>query len=241
MGFIKELNLRESKLLEQVLEIHLKGSSFLEKNYIDNLKIEFQDIYNLIMRHEKDDATIRYIRYRMFKAIRRYNKLGYVSTDIDKQLISKINELFIVYIQELQKCCITNLDRQTYMRRTKLTVKRINNIKDDVGFSTLQELNQIIKKVIKEISQLENNYDVPVQVREEALRVDKNFKIKNIYSYKDMCDLAVENGYNYLRSSGDHLIYKHDKSCRIVVIPAHTLTRGLSIEIQKQINSRKVN
>ena len=61
------------------------------------------------------------------------------------------------------------------------------------------------------------------------------YEIKKIYCYEEMAKLAEDNNYVYKRSKGDHRIYEHNVTNKIIVIPAHTLGRGLSIKIQKQI------
>ena len=50
-----------------------------------------------------------------------------------------------------------------------------------------------------------------------------------------MSRLAEDNNYIYKRSKGDHRIYEHSDTNKIVVIPAHSLGLGLSVRIQKQI------
>ena len=64
---------------------------------------------------------------------------------------------------------------------------------------------------------------------------DTGYEIKKIYCYEEMAKLAEDNNYKYKRSNGDHRIYEHSVTNKIIVIPAHTLGRGLSIKIQKQI------
>lgn len=63
--------------------------------------------------------------------------------------------------------------------------------------------------------------------------------LSKIFDYKEMLTLAEDNGYVYTRSNGDHMILKHSKSNKIVVIPAHDLGYGLMKNIQKQINKNK--
>lgn len=82
---------------------------------------------------------------------------------------------------------------------------------------------------------------------EEALETsDKKLKsipnqsnVKYIDS-KDLIKLAESNDYFYERSNGDHRIYKHNSTGKIVVIPYHNLGQGLSFAIQKQIKLNSV-
>lgn len=57
---------------------------------------------------------------------------------------------------------------------------------------------------------------------------------------KDLIKLAESNDYFYERSNGDHRIYKHNSTGKIVVIPYHNLGQGLSFAIQKQIKLNSV-
>lgn len=72
-------------------------------------------------------------------------------------------------------------------------------------------------------------------IKEDNILDDDKVRISKIFCHKKMEKLALTNGYTYKWSNGSHNVYEHEKSNKIVVIPAHTLGIGLSIAIQKQI------
>lgn len=238
MSFITDLNKYEANLLEDILNKQLDVSMFFEQNYIDILKTQFQEIYLLLLREDKTDATVEFIKYKVFKITRKYRKIYDISDTLDRKLNKYINERFIQYEEDARNLCNNNVELQNCKRRIRLTVKRINNIKNDISSSMLVDLNSIVRDVAELLPELK--CEDRLYFKEEKVKLDKNFEYKNIYDYKDMCKLAIENGYVWERTSGDHLIYKHSQSCRIIIIPAHSLKRGLSLSIQKQIEVRKV-
>jgi predicted RNA binding protein YcfA (HicA-like mRNA interferase family) len=88
--------------------------------------------------------------------------------------------------------------------------------------------------------QLDNINDIPDEnIIIEKINKNKTFQIQKIFDYKNMQSLALNNGYKYKWSNGDHNIYEHLKTNKIIVIPSHTLGLGLSIKIQKQIYKNK--
>ena len=52
--------------------------------------------------------------------------------------------------------------------------------------------------------------------------------------------MAESKGFVYNRSNGDHRVYKHKETNKIVVIPSRDVGRGLSFAIQKQIELNSV-
>ena len=60
-------------------------------------------------------------------------------------------------------------------------------------------------------------------------------ELKYISDYKELNRLAEVNGYNFVRCSGDHGIFKNDTG-KIVIIPqGRSVGKGLSIKIQKDL------
>lgn len=82
-------------------------------------------------------------------------------------------------------------------------------------------------------------HELMILLTEENFRIEPNkpdkVEFKNIYDPKDMVKLAEQSNFKYIRSRGDHDIYKNEDSGAITVIPQHTLCKSLSIAIQKQI------
>ena len=63
----------------------------------------------------------------------------------------------------------------------------------------------------------------------------KGQEYKKIFDYKEMNRLAETSGYIFSRFTGDHKVYLHKNTNKIVVIPQHELKFGIMCNIQKQI------
>lgn len=71
---------------------------------------------------------------------------------------------------------------------------------------------------------------------EEVIEEGDKVKLDYIDDYKRLNKLAIDNGFEYIRSKGDHGIYKNKNG--LVVIPqGRSIGKGLSIKIQKSILS----
>lgn len=64
---------------------------------------------------------------------------------------------------------------------------------------------------------------------------DGNIEYSYIDDYKKLSKLAEDNGFVYVRSNGDHGIFKHDNGCITVIPQGRSIGKGLSIKIQKSI------
>ena len=72
----------------------------------------------------------------------------------------------------------------------------------------------------------------------EASVVETRTKYKYIDDYKELCSIAEKKGFEYVRSNGDHRIYRHKETFGIVIIPASTLKVGISKKIQRDIDEK---
>ena len=87
----------------------------------------------------------------------------------------------------------------------------------------------------------EVNINTGISDEDEVLEVKKlNPKIEKIFDWKKLESLALSNGYEYRNSNGDHRIYIHKKTSKMIVIIARTMGLGLSIQIQKRIYNTEV-
>lgn len=64
--------------------------------------------------------------------------------------------------------------------------------------------------------------------------------IGRVLNYKKLIKIAESKGFIYDRSNGDHRVYKHKETNKIVVIPSRDVGKGLSFAIQKQIELNSV-
>lgn len=130
-------------------------------------------------------------------------------------------------ILKLQKACAVNHRRM------------VAQVDYFIG-ETIQNFSENMEEYIDSlIEYLDFIAEKPNQGEDEVLKTETvdntTYEIRKIYNYEDMAKLAEEHNYLYKRSNGDHRIYEHSVTNKIIVIPAHTLGRGLSVKIQKQI------
>lgn len=71
----------------------------------------------------------------------------------------------------------------------------------------------------------------------KKLKKQEKEKYKKLFHYKDLVKLAISKGFEWVRTSGDHLIYRN-KNQDIAIIPAHTQMKyGTMLSVQKMIFS----
>lgn len=130
--------------------------------------------------------------------------------------------------QVLRKC-----NKNVYLARKCLIIQKVEAINN----YTLQDVRDMVEQYVETIK----NIQIPTEESEETHSVesDNSYSYTKVYDPREMGKLAEENGYERVRTSGDHIIYKHIDSNKIVVIPAHILGKGLMLTIQKQIQNNK--
>lgn len=96
-------------------------------------------------------------------------------------------------------------------------------IKDDLGGLSIEEIFN--RLALTEIS--ENVSDI----------VSDKDRLDYIDDYKRLNKLATDSGFEYVRSKGDHGIFKNDNGLIVVIPQGRSIGKGLSIKIQKAINS----
>ncbi len=80
-------------------------------------------------------------------------------------------------------------------------------------------------------------YENSIEDKQEEVEeniIEVNFKLKKILCHKEMDKHLKENGFNPIRQTGSHLIYKNES--KVTCVPQHSLGIGLSYAIQKQIS-----
>ena len=130
-------------------------------------------------------------------------------------------------VLKLQKACAVNHRRM---------VSQVDYFLRETVQNFSENMEEYIDSLIEYLNFMAEN---PDEDGDEVLEVETldnaTYEIRKIYNYEDMAKLAEEHDYLYKRSNGDHRIYEHSVTNKIIVIPAHTLGRGLSVKIQKQI------
>ena len=176
------------------------------------------------------------------KSNSRFNKLVINTVKALEQNRDTVDDLIINNV--VYRCM--NINENMFMKRRKVLKMRLakqldsyqslflnalqvseNEVKAELNEYVLDFTEKYQNKKLNEIKELEN------------LTIDKCKYIK-IFDYKKMCKLAKDKGFKPKRTTGDHLMYEHEKTKQLVPIPAHELGYGLMLEIQKELNEKSV-
>lgn len=159
---------------------------------------------------------------------------------------SEAAQLKSTMIQIISKFIRTQKDALMFDRRMDVFTKKLINMYLEFDMGSMGEI-EILQEVywdlmtIKDIIDTRNKeYDERVELLEKLKQRQKKDYLK-IFYYKEMIDLAQEHDYKQVRQSGDHIIMQHNKTNKIVPIPAHELKYGLMLQIQKQIHANKAS
>jgi predicted RNA binding protein YcfA (HicA-like mRNA interferase family) len=246
MNYIKKLNELELEKRDEIYNIVSEVFGECEKT--------ISTLYNLcLLCLQHDDKKIDLSRDEFEKVVKQINdKCSDLRTNLSKytlkmsKLISSMVKQCAPYTNNKRELLILLNKRGTYMvfKYTSMIHTISNDLigdfsKDLLGF--LIEFRKDIKEntVSKIIDTIDN---LPEGEKEIAYTTVENEKssFKKIFNYRNMEKLAVDNNYNYKWTNGSHMIYEHDITNKIVVIPTHDLGLGLSIKIQKQIINNKL-
>lgn len=256
MNWIKQFNQTSKEIEQLVYDESIKIIMKVEEYY----KLAYENLseVTVIGTANNADITIEDIKDNIYKITIRSN--------IIEDLLACINEInlgFITRILDVLSRCIkmftiklyamvnNNKEKMLCKKRLQLWLAKMQNQMLDLSnylneglaqefFDSSEELcmtvgehlsNQFIKTFFNNVKENQNVDDI----------IDN--KMLNIYDWKDMEELALNNNYKYKYSNGSHRIYEHSNTHKIIVIPSHNLGKGLSIKIQKQIylNSTKIN
>lgn len=159
---------------------------------------------------------------------------------------SEAAQLKCTMIQIVSRFISAKKDLLMFNRRMDAFTKKLINMYSEFDMGSMGEI-EVLQDVywdlitIKDIIDTRNKeYDERVELLEKLKKNQKKDYFK-IFDYKEMIDLAEKNEYKQVRQSGDHIIMQHNKTNKIVPIPAHELKYGLMIQIQKQIHANKAS
>lgn len=237
MNLVKEMNKCENKFLTKILDKYIDIGDSVYQKYIRDIEREFKEMY-LILNSNHNNYAFEYVRYRFFRDI---DKMKYFSSLVREEITRRSTEargFYVEYQEEMQVLYNNRRDYEIVKKKLNLTIHKSYKLQDDILHDMMANTYFLVDEVIGKLQEYKPEEYISYEKPQED--EDISIEIKNIFSHRGMEELAMENGYKYERCTGDHLIYKHGTSNRIVVIPRHTsLGKGLSINIQKQIYSRK--
>lgn len=244
----------QDKGIENIIDkmITSKDSECLSKLFLDEEDIkraglDKEDIFSVF------DEVIDYKYFTTF-----LQKIVIESMDENDDLLEKCIDCYYDEITIIKDClyemsikCLPYIrnEKELYLMSNRLSLfsrtidNQYRNLNSELKYGFAQDFSRCIKELVEEkVYGLLKSEDLPENNNDtdDTLGNNKSIPIKKIFDYKEMESLALKNGFSYKWSNGSHNIYEHNKSKKIVVIPAHELGLGLSIKIQKQIQSNTI-
>lgn len=235
----------------------VKGFSIQEKIYVDKVldsliyfqeikERKFSDIYARACKllYETNSKKIENINERVEKNSEEWKQIVLDLPTISDELGKEFNK-FKVEIRKLEEEFIRESGKYITRRELTLYMKRCGLLRNkvDVMINSMQdnyagELADILIQILYETGKLltEEDKEKYKTIQEEEKKIIYN----KIFNYKDMERLALEYGYEKVRTNGDHIMYKHNKTNKLVPIVGHELGYGLSRTIQKQLYKNSI-
>ncbi|MGL5067244.1 MAG: type II toxin-antitoxin system HicA family toxin [Sarcina sp.] len=207
-------------------ENSVKKLSYLVLENIEN------DIENI-----KDKSDIDIIIDDLSLILKRFNNLMELTKDEIEQANVKIiknkGTTFSIinlanYLMEKGiKEQIIKLEFEKIERQIKEIILDYLSLSEEIN-----EIHKLIVSYIPIILEINNSF----LDEKEDIKLDEVFnnkKYKKIFDYREMNNLMIERGFNPVRQTGSHLIYSNNNIS--IPVPQHTIGKGLSIAIQKQL------
>ena len=206
--------------------------------------VEFFDLETIALMDKID-----YLHNKFNNMILKYDeKIKDIDIEVDS-LIDKVNEIIKSMQEQARNFLTGNSSKYTHnvnftIVRNRLFVFRkrmihlLNEFLDyDTGLNseidytrdTIQILKrQAMKRVKRESDALEKS-------------IKENKKKSKIFDYKEMNRLAKLKGFETTHCNGSHMILRHIDSKKSIVVPQHSIGKGLSFKIQKQMKDNSIN
>ena len=169
-------------------------------------------------------------------------------TTLDDSLASAIE--MTDYISELWRAKVRIvLSKSPYQvgRDIFLVIKKDNRlilvetIEEYLSYAAIQDRDEgaswrVEAVTAEKLEELKREYCNVID-KEESEEIEEAKEYIKMFDPKELMALAERNGYTLNRVTGDHYIYEHKTTHKIIVIPMHTIGKGLMLKIQKQIEA----
>lgn len=248
IGWEKAFNQLEDRLLTKSLDKLVEHVELKEKE-LDKPSV---DIFIL---QEKLDTAFDLDLFELVKSLNiwqdEYSKLYKIFNEAlakikanAKETCKAIEEFKLEFDNELRLYTSTsdNINANTLYARVIISEKRMEAIFKALNVNRIeiqQEYNLLCDDLLTISRLVERKYkrhNVKMDVLRKQIKKQEREKYKKIFNYKDLVRLAIKQGFEYDRTSGDHLIYYNKQSKNIAVIPAHTeMKYGTMMSVQKMI------
>lgn len=252
-NWIKKFNELERSKQEEILELICNLETFRSETLNDiaveiytlSQKADNVEIFELDLIKMMD--RIDYLHHTYNNMILKYNaKIDLIDLEVNN-LIDKVNIIMEDMTHHALSYVEGNASKYSFTVNGKMVRNRAFLFRKRI-MATLNEFLEYDSGLDSEIDYARDTINI---LKKQALRrVDKEYKAleekikesKNtkIFNYKEMNKLAKLKGYVADRFSGDHLILVHKESNKGIVVPQHSLGKGISFKIQKQMKSNSI-
>lgn len=244
----------EDEGIENIIDkmITNKDYNCLKKLFLDKEDIKKEGLDKKEILSTFDEV----IDYKYFTTF--LQKIVVESMDESDDLLEKCidcyyDEMTVIkeHLYEISIKCLPYIrsEKELYLMTNRLSLfsriidNQYRNLHSELKYGFAEDFSKCIKELVEDkvygLVKSEELYKTNTDINDN-LQKNESMSIKKIFDYKEMESLALKNGFSYKWSNGSHNIYEHHKSKKIVVIPAHELGLGLSIKIQKQIQSNAI-
>lgn len=238
--------LQQNKILKEFMYDNLSIQIDREEQMYKCLNSFFSKVYELdkAIDHIESINDLRSVDKGIRECCEIYDKAG---TDYAENYANVFRDRYIELKMEMEKKIdrlrVKQSDLKLLHSNYLLHMRKIR-FNDEYSYNSVDyEIKTIVErfnaKKIEVTTKLKEEYEEREKSQFKLLSTKTVPKNSKIYDYKDMIRLAEENGFMYVRTSGDHLIYRNYNTCKMTVIPAHRLGYGLMKKIQKQILNNK--
>lgn len=161
----------------------------------------------------------------------------YMETELNRIDTNLLNRVMLSSGSIFNRHIASKKQLLLFKRRMGLISTKITNYIGNFHNMMLSDaliLLRTLLNYLNEFADVFNSDDTEEEMLESCIE-KSGFKFRKLFNYKDMIDYAEDNGFVYKGSNGDHQLYEHKETNKVVVIPAHTLGTGIAYKIQKQI------
>lgn len=244
IDLIADLEINIYKYLEEIALLAYANSDNIDllENSLFDIDNKFEDFaLNNVSNINKNNNKIQKLMTKLSDMGSEYSKIISKSINDNTELLLDRLKIYSTEVTNLY----LNKEDAIYKRIMAFQLK-LSKMADSLctidilavkkQHENLKKLDNILKRIDIERDYLKNKIEKN-NLELELLKknIKKDNKKQKIFDYKELNSLAESKGYTYRNYNGDHKVYIHQNSNKIVVIPQHTIGYGLSMEIQEQI------
>lgn len=233
MNWIEKFNRLEKIYIDEILDILIDFAEFKEERFSETY-VEACDLL-----YKTNSNEIADIKERIDRNEKKWREIIECLPNIRQELESQfksveklLKEREIEFIRESGKY-INRKEVTLYMKRCFILRNKVGMMIKSIQDNYAEELADVLIQILYETGKLISEDDK--EKFEEIIEENRMIDYRKIFNYKEMEKLALDYGYKKVRQNGDHMMYKHTKTNKLVPIVTHDFGIGLSIRVQKQL------